>query len=97
MRAMAEVIPDSMVERGIDCPKTPVECGLGKMACTMYRAVWFGGKCEQEDCAVDFAQGNFVGNLEGITKYEDGVYGVPSGRDSGITDIIATGFTIKPV
>lgn len=91
-------IPDSMPERSIDCNRTPDICGLGKSACTMYMAVWFGGTCGNQDCGNGFVQGKFIGNLEGMVAiYDDGSESEPSLRDEPINTILEEGFTIRPV
>ena len=60
---------ESMALRGVDCSKSPAECGLGNLACTMYGAVWYGGRCGECD---EFKQGSFIGNI-GTSPSEESI------------------------
>lgn len=89
-----ETIPETMTGRGIDCPKSPTECGLGNLACTMYGAVWFGGKCRNKLCDKDFVKGDFVGNFA-MTEYQGDGTELEIATDPAVERIISDGIVVE--
>ena len=82
---------ESMEARGVDCSKSPAECGLGRLACTMYGAVWYGGRCGECN---EFKQGSFIGNIA-TAPSEDTVLVDGLTVDQTVVDAIEAGLQLQ--